>query len=98
MKNKNIIPLMINPLGSCWRQPNTNRILVDDNYAVMGKLDFDMLMDYTRSQPTGLYDGKMWKAQYWENNKLEWYLCYCNNENVVTNEIDICYREILTIN
>ena len=39
-------------------------------------------MDYTRSQPSALYNGKMWKAQY---------------ENEKTNEIDIAYREILII-
>ncbi|MCS2198022.1 hypothetical protein NXW20_21580 [Bacteroides faecis] len=73
---------MTHPYGMCWQQPPTYLILIDDTHAVMSRLDFEILMDYTRSQPSALYNGKMWKAQY---------------ENEKTNEIDIAYREILII-
>ena len=66
MNKDNIIPPMTHPYGMCWQQPPTYLILIDD----------------TRSQPSALYNGKMWKAQY---------------ENEKTNEIDIAYREILII-
>lgn len=73
---------MTHPYGMCWQQPPTYLILIDDTHAVMSRLDFEILMDYTCSRPSALYNGKMWKAQY---------------ENEKTNEIDIAYREILII-
>ena len=97
MNKDNIIPPMTHPYGMCWQQPPTYLILIDDTHAVMSRLDFEILMDYTRSQPSALYNGKMWKAQYEDEGTLKWFLCYCFNENEKTNEIDIAYREILII-
>lgn len=38
--------------------------VLDDDYVLMSKLDFDLLPDYTNSEPTGKYNGKMWKGQF----------------------------------
>lgn len=97
MNKDNIIPPMTHPYGMCWQQPPTYLILIDDTHAVMSRLDFEILMDYTCSRPSALYNGKMWKAQYENEGALKWFLCYCFNENEKTNEIDIAYREILII-
>ncbi|MDR2004133.1 MAG: hypothetical protein LBQ74_13970 [Prevotella sp.] len=88
----NIIPTMTDPLGKYWDQPDKDNILIDDSHAVMNKQDFDRLADYSLSQPSGVYAGKMWKALYGHT----WYLCwfgvdpepgYCSNN----------YRKILMI-
>lgn len=93
---KNIIPPITDPLGKYWDQPSISNVLIDDKYAVMNESDFKQLADYSRSQPSGVYPGKMWKALYYPNNIETWYLCwfgydpepgYCSNN----------YREILTI-
>lgn len=93
----NTIPPLTHRYGTHWQQPPTYLILIDDTHAVMSRLDFEILMDYTRYRPSTLYNGKMWKAQYENEGVLKWFLCYCFNENVMTNDIDIAYREILII-
>ena len=59
--NKNTIPPMTNSLGKHWVQPDPSGFVLDDDYVLMSKLDFDLLPDYTNSEPTGKYNGKMWK-------------------------------------
>ena len=64
-----MIPAMTHPLGQFWRQPPRERILVDDTHALMSTEDFAALADYTGSQPTGAYEGKMWKSR----GQLVWF-------------------------
>ena len=97
MNKNNTIPLITHPFGRAWQQPPKYLILVDDTHAVMSRLDFEILMDYTRSQPSALYNGKMWKIQRKFEDGVKWFLCYCHNENNNTSEIEIAYREILII-
>lgn len=90
----NEIPLMTDPLGAYWTQPSVYDIVVDDDCVLMSQSDFDKLSDYSRSQPSGVYDGKMWKSKY---NNI-WYLkWYGPHENPHLN-IDMCtvnHREII---
>lgn len=58
----NIIPLMTDQLGRYWEQPPVDNILIDDTYAVMDEHTLKCLCDYSRSMPSGVYPGKMWKA------------------------------------
>ena len=58
---KNIIPEMTNPLGQHWKQPDRNKIAIDDHHALLTKADFAMLPEYSGSIPSGVYPGKMWK-------------------------------------
>jgi len=97
MEKDNIIPPMTHAYGSCWQQPPTHLILIDDTHAVMYRIVFEKLMDYTRSQPSALYNGKVWKGQCLSEGTMKWFLFYCLNENVKANEIDIANREILII-
>jgi hypothetical protein len=55
------IPSMAQDKFNAWGQPNSSEFLIDDRYAVMCTLDFNNLKEYSASQPTGVYDGKMWK-------------------------------------
>lgn len=56
-----VIPTITNPMGSGWKQPNRRDIVIDEKYAVMSKRNFDSLAEYSASQPSGVYEGKMWK-------------------------------------
>ncbi len=55
------IPLITHPLGSGWTQPDRSRILIDNEYAMMSTADFYQLAEYSCSNPSGVYEGKMWK-------------------------------------
>ena len=62
MSTVHIIPPITEPLGRHWKQPARESILVDKTHAVMTRHDFDGLHEYSRSIPSGVYPGKMWKA------------------------------------
>lgn len=74
---KHRIPPITNPLGKGWDQPGREGILVDDTHAVMRQSAFDALLDYTASQPTGCYEGKMWKSFF---SKDGWCLRWFEND------------------
>lgn len=95
--NKNTIPPMTNSLGKHWVQPDPSGFVLDDDYVLMSKLDFDLLPDYTNSEPTGKYNGKMWKGQFKTTKGKKWFLAWCHDENEVSNLICISYREILVV-
>ena len=74
------IPPITHPWGRIWKQPATSEILLNEVAAAMTRNTFDKLLDYTHdelldfthSQPTGCYEGKMWKIKC----KDKWYLCW----------------------
>lgn len=76
------IPQMTHPLSKGWSQPDTTKILITDVRAVMSKKIFDDLAEYTTSIPTGVYAGKMWKA-----NTVEgvWILRWYEYDSAVSN-------------
>jgi hypothetical protein len=51
---------MTHPLSRAWKQPSTDLILLDDTHALMSQATFEQLGEYSCSQPTGVYEGKMW--------------------------------------
>jgi len=63
-------PIMVDPMGSHWQQPSRSEVLIDGECAVMTRKAFNQLHDYSHSMPSGVYDGKMWKAQF----RGQWYL------------------------
>lgn len=67
----NIIPPMTHPYGKAWSAPDRSEIIVCDKFATMSKEAFDKLLDYSRSQPTGVYEGKMWKSS---DDRITWHL------------------------
>lgn len=64
LAHPNIVPKMVHPLSKHWQQPSVDAIQITDTYAKMTRATFDLLADYSASQPTGCYPGKMWKAHY----------------------------------
>lgn len=66
-----IPPLSKEHLG--WEAPDRSEILaMDKDYVLMRQDTLDRLADYTHSQPTSLYCGKMWKAKSQED---KWMFC-----------------------
>lgn len=55
------IPPMTDLLGVHWKQPRRENVLVDDTHAVMSVWDCAALPEYSRTKPSGVYPGKMWK-------------------------------------
>lgn len=94
--DENVIPPMTNPLGQYWDQPDPKNIVLDDNYAAMTREDFEKLPDYSQSEPTGKYNGKMWKGKYGNRTSgLSWWLFWCHDEDAISNSIYISNRLIL---
>lgn len=56
-----IIPPMTDPQGRYWKQPSRFYIEVDDMHALMSKETFEALPEYSASNPSGVYPGKMWR-------------------------------------
>ncbi len=76
------IPEMTHPLSKGWDQPSTKLIEFTKDSAVMSKRTLDSLLEYSNTNPSGVYAGKMWKlAQLIRlKNSLRvrrrWYLCW----------------------
>jgi len=58
----NVIPKITHPLGKEWGQPDMSNVLIDDTHAIMDKVTFIKLAEYSYTQPTGCYEGKVWKC------------------------------------
>ena len=94
--DKNTIPPITDKMGKYWEQPDVQKILIDDTYALMSQQDFDKLHDYSHSQPSGVYPGKAWKSKMAVAGpkRFAWYLCWfgiSDNPTRCTNN----YRAIL---
>ena len=100
------IPAMTNPLGRYTRQPQKENILLDDTHALMTRKDFEQLMNYSTSYPTGVYPGKMWRRQ----RGTGWLLCWYGDEvkiqlrdrsfegiNANSGEVTVNFREIIIV-
>lgn len=71
------IPPMVHPHGKHWEQPNPDDITICGEHAFMDQTAFDKLKTYSTSTPSGVYEGKMWKAEKKDDN---WYLCWYEND------------------
>jgi hypothetical protein len=78
------IPPITDPLGRSWEQPGRECIEVDEKFALMSRAVFDLLPEYSCSNPTGAYEGKMWKRHdgsfdrefLARGGKPTWLLCW----------------------
>lgn len=55
------IPPITDPLGAHWDQPDRASILIDATHALMTVATFKALHEYSCSNPSGVYEGKMWR-------------------------------------
>lgn len=60
---EHVIPPMCSPYATPWEQPNRDDILVSDDAAVMDAKCLEALQVYSCTIPTGVYSGKMWRAE-----------------------------------
>lgn len=76
-EEEEMIPPITDPLGKHWEQPSTDAILLDDTHALMEEATFYKLADYSCSMPSGVYPGKMWRAnphQFFPDAPDQWFL------------------------
>lgn len=98
-----IIPPMTHELSSGWDQPSTNEILLDDKFAVMTQTTFDALHEYSGTNPTGAYEGKMWKRHdgvfdrkfIAKGGRPVWLLCWYGESLIGPGYVSNHYRKIL---
>ncbi|MCK5613122.1 hypothetical protein KAR91_65215 [Candidatus Pacearchaeota archaeon] len=83
------IPKMIHPLSKHWEQPSRSTSLVDETHAVMDESTLKALHDYSCSQPSGVYDGKMWRSKIRDKWFLRWFGPSKNPEMCSTNTREI---------
>lgn len=97
----NAIPDITDPLGRSWRQPSRSVIELDDTHALMTQATFEDLAEYSSSQPTGVYEGKMWKRHdglYDRRCRPEdrrWLLCWYDVSEKGPDYCSTQFREIL---
>ena len=87
------LPAMTHPMSRHWQQPPTERVLVDDDHALMTTADFDQLLEYSSSIPTGTYPGKMWKR----DEQGEWWLGWFSAHPTDPKLLRIHWRRILVV-
>jgi len=66
------VPPITCELGKSWRQPNPHNFVWDDDCVAMSREDYERLHTYDCTDPTGIYEGKMWKR----HSGGKCYLCY----------------------
>lgn len=67
------IPPITHPLGKAWEQPSVESIKFSIGCAWVSKKDFNKLLQYDSSNPSGVYEGKMWKRKQGNKFYLMWY-------------------------
>ena len=62
----NVIPPITDPMGHHWSQPDLSDVLMDDITVILTQQQFDMLAEYSTTDPSGAYHGKCWKARSYQ--------------------------------
>lgn len=97
------IPLITDPLGRSWQQPARHLIEIDATHALMDQATFDGLAEYSASNPSGVYPGKMWKRHdgafdydfLRKGGKPVWMLCWYGESKIGPGYCSNNYRTIL---
>lgn len=105
LEEKEPIPRMTHPLSSAWEQPDRSRITVDATHAMMSQKTFEELMEYSASQPTGAYEGKMWRREdgafdyefIARGGKPTWMLCWYGPSEKGPDWVKTNMREIIIV-
>jgi hypothetical protein len=93
-----MIPAMTDPLGKHWRQPaDISEAPMDDTHVLLTPRQVASLSDYSRSYPSGTYDGKCWKREGEDDDGTAfWYLCWYQPHHT-PGKIGIGFRIILEV-
>lgn len=69
-----MIPAMTDPLGRYWDQPGDIRDApMDEETVLLTPRQFKELHDYSATIPSGVYEGKCWRAGRLGRWYLRWY-------------------------
>lgn len=100
---EDVVPPMTHPLSAHWRQPERRGILMDDHSALMSAADFHLLHEYSSTNPSGVYDGKMWKRKHGvrdEAGKLvahTWRLAWYSPDPTDPNMVLVLTRQLFVV-
>jgi hypothetical protein len=83
---------MTDQFGQHWKQPPRDRIVLDDEHAICSRADFEQLLDYSGSRPTGAYVGKMWRTLFRGEWFLHWY-----GPHADPTKVSINFRRLLVV-
>src|SRR5438105_4578790 len=97
-----VIPPITHVLGEYWEQPNREDILIDDKTVVMTKATFEKLHEYSATNPSGAYEGKMWRRHDGafdrefkaRGGKPTWMLCWFDKSDK-PDHVSTKYRNIV---
>lgn len=69
------IPDMTHELSRYWDQPSKDEFVIDQlsEYAIMTEEVFNKFHNYSHSNPSGAYEGKMWVSTYKGIHYLKWF-------------------------
>lgn len=88
-----MIPKITDQMGRHWRKPaDIREAPMDDKHVLLSRRQIAELPDYSRSYPSGTYDGKCWKRE----GKGCWYLCWYE-PHATPEQIGIGFRIILEV-
>lgn len=69
-----MIPVMDDPLGKHWQQPEDIReVVMDETHVLLTPQQLGHLAEYNTTRPSGVYPGKCWKTWYQGAFYLVWY-------------------------
>lgn len=69
-----VIPTMPHNYIGLWQQPRYEELYFpDDESVIVSRNVFNKLMEYSTTMPTGVYPGKMWRAEINGVHYLRWY-------------------------
>lgn len=79
-----------------------SKIIVDEKTALMTKVDFDALLNYSTTLPTGTFIGKRWKRNLPKQDETKWifsdkWLMGEFAPNPDGENVDILWREIVVV-
>lgn len=100
-RRENEIPLMTDPMGNHWDQPDVVAIEVDDTHALMSRQTFEKLPEYSCTFPSGVYPGKMWRRHdgvhdpRCKPSDRRWLLCWYGFSDMGEGYCSTNSREIL---
>ena len=91
MTDMNLIPVMDDPLGKHWDQPNDIRqALMDATHVMLRPDQIRRLPEYSASLPSGVYPGKCWLRIDRDGRWLGWF-----GAETPDHKCPILWREIL---
>lgn len=67
-----VVPPIPSEWGSSWIQPKLTQILIGDKQAFMSRASFQKLREYSTTTPSGVYPGKMWRCNLYDDARATW--------------------------